>query len=176
MTSQSSADHPRLSRWSNSAIGVALVLAGAFVLADVALATVVSAVILAIAVICAGIVEIGLSVIAGGWRGFLWQIALGVLYIAFGLVLLSLPSFGSQFLTWALGVILLLSGVARVFIGVNYLRSGKRTMFFSGLLGVIAGFLILAGYPSTSGWVIGAFLGIDLIVHGVGWLNADRGA
>ena len=47
-------------------------------------------------------------------------------------------------------------------------------MFFSGLLGVTTGFLILAGYPSTSGWVIGTFLGVDLIVHGIGWLNADR--
>ncbi|MGK6317112.1 HdeD family acid-resistance protein [Neorhizobium sp. DT-125] len=174
MTSQSGVSRPRSSRWTNAAIGVAFVIAGAFVLADVAYATIVSAAFLAIAAICAGLVEIGLSIVAGGWRGFLLQFALGLLYIAFGVVLLSLPGFGSQFLTWALGVILLLSGIARVFVGVNYLRSGKRTMFFSGLLGVVAGFLILAGYPATSGWVIGAFLGIDLIVHGVGWLNADR--
>ncbi|WP_438751044.1 HdeD family acid-resistance protein [Pararhizobium sp. O133] len=175
MTSQSSVGHPRSSRWTNSAIGIALVLAGVFVLADVALATVVSAVVLAIVAICAGLVEIGLSVMAGGWRRSLWQIPLGLLYIAFGLALLSLPGFGSQFLTWALGVILLLSGIARVFVGVNYLRSGKRAMFFSGMLGVITGFLILVGYPATSGWVIGTFLGVDLIVHGIGWLNADRG-
>jgi uncharacterized membrane protein HdeD (DUF308 family) len=67
MTSQASADHLRSSRWPNAAIGIALVLAGAFVLADVALATVVSAVILTIAAICAGLVEIGLSIIAGSW-------------------------------------------------------------------------------------------------------------
>lgn len=176
MTNQSSVDHLKSSRWTNSAIGVALILAGALVLADVTLATIVSAVVLAIGAICAGLVEIALSVIAGGWRRFLWQITLGILYIVFGLVLLSLPGFGSKFLTWALGVILLLSGIIRVFVGVNYLRSGKRTMFFSGLLGVIAGFLILVGYPATSGWVIGAFLGIDLIVHGIGWLNADQGS
>ncbi|HTO31937.1 MAG TPA: hypothetical protein VL202_12270 [Pararhizobium sp.] len=72
----------------------------------------------------------------------------------------------------AIGIALVL---ARVFIGVRYLRGGKPTMFFSGLLGVIAGFLTLAGYPSTSSWGTGTFLGIDLVAHGVGWLNADRG-
>lgn len=51
---RSTAEQPRSSRGINAAIGIALVLAGAFVLADGALATIVRIAMLAIAAICAG--------------------------------------------------------------------------------------------------------------------------
>ena len=51
MMRRSTAEQPRSSRGINAAIGIALVLAGAFVLADGALATIA---VLAIAAICAG--------------------------------------------------------------------------------------------------------------------------
>jgi len=41
----------------------------------------------------------------------------------------------------------------------------------SGIFGVIAGFVILSGWPITGLWVIGFLLGVDLISHGFGWLS-----
>jgi uncharacterized membrane protein HdeD (DUF308 family) len=40
----------------------------------------------------------------------------------------------------------------------------------SGIFGILAGLVILIGWPVTGLWVIGFLLGIDLIFHGFGWL------
>jgi uncharacterized membrane protein HdeD (DUF308 family) len=44
-------------------------------------------------------------------------------------------------------------------------------MLLSGLFGVLAGLVILTGFPMTGLWVLGFLLGVDLISHGVGWLT-----
>ncbi|UVK42897.1 DUF308 domain-containing protein [Mesorhizobium sp. AR07] len=174
MTDLSTVEQPARSATANSAIGVVFILAGFFVLADVTLATTISTLLLGVVVVCAGFVEITMAIWAGGWRGFLWQTFLGILYVIFGCVLISIPVLGSVILTWILGIALVVSGVGRIFLGNRYLRSGRRLMFVSGLFGLAAGLLILVGWPSTGIWVIGALLGIDLIAHGLGWLAAAR--
>jgi uncharacterized membrane protein HdeD (DUF308 family) len=44
-------------------------------------------------------------------------------------------------------------------------------MLASGLFGVLAGLVILTGFPMTGLWVLGLLLGIDLLSHGIGWLT-----
>ncbi|MDX8533140.1 HdeD family acid-resistance protein [Mesorhizobium sp. VK25A] len=165
MAQLSEAQQPRRSAWTNAAIGIILILAGVFVLGDLALATIISALVLGIAIICAGFVEIALAIWAGGWRGFLWQTTLGILYVIFGFLLISLPALGSMILIWLLGVVLMISGLGRISLGLRYLSTDRWMMLVSGLFGLAAGFLILIGWPSTGVWVIGAFVGIDLILH-----------
>jgi uncharacterized membrane protein HdeD (DUF308 family) len=43
-------------------------------------------------------------------------------------------------------------------------------MLISGIFGVLAGLLILFGFPSVSVWALGFLLGVDLISHGLAWL------
>ena len=43
-------------------------------------------------------------------------------------------------------------------------------MLLSGVFGVLAGIVILTGFPMTGLWVLGFLLGVDLISHGLGWL------
>jgi uncharacterized membrane protein HdeD (DUF308 family) len=38
------------------------------------------------------------------------------------------------------------------------------------VFGVIAGLIILSGWPMSGLWFLGLLLGIDLIFHGVAWL------
>ncbi|MBZ9962486.1 HdeD family acid-resistance protein [Mesorhizobium sp. BR1-1-2] len=170
MAQLSEAQQPRQSAWASSAIGIVFILAGVFVLGDLALATTISALVLGIAIVCAGFLEIALAVWAGGWRGFLWQTTLGILYVVFGCLLISLPVLGSIILTWVLGVVLVISGLGRMSLSLRYLSTDRWMMLVSGLFGLAAGFLILIGWPSTGVWVIGAFVGIDLVLHGLGWL------
>jgi len=43
-------------------------------------------------------------------------------------------------------------------------------MLISGIIGTIAGVLILFGFPDISVWALGFLLGVDLISHGLAWL------
>ena len=70
--------------WVRVLLGVVLILAGIFVLGDVALATIVSTMFIGYTAIVAGAFEIIHAFWTKGWGGFIWQIVLGILYIAFG--------------------------------------------------------------------------------------------
>ncbi len=156
--------------WARILLGAALLFAGVVVLADVALATVISAKIIGLVAMLAGAFEIVHAFWTKGWGGFLWQILLGLLYGAFGAALFTQPVTGALLLTYFLGFILVASGVIRVLLSF---RLGKETgwmMLLSGLLGIAAGVVILTGFPSSGLWVIGFLLGIDLISHGVAWI------
>jgi uncharacterized membrane protein HdeD (DUF308 family) len=48
-------------------------------------------------------------------------------------------------------------------------------VLLNGVVDVILGFLIWNGWPESSLWVIGLFVGIDLIFHGVGWVMLGLG-
>ena len=73
-------------------------------------------------------------------------------------------------LTWVLGIILIASGVVRFFLGIRNWAEAGWLLLLSGIFGVIAGLIILTGWPVTGLWVIGFLIGIDLIFAGVGWL------
>jgi uncharacterized membrane protein HdeD (DUF308 family) len=156
--------------WVRVLLGIVLILAGLFVLGDVAMATLISTVFIAIVAIVAGAFEIAHAFWTKGWGAFIWQIVLGVLYIAFGLVLLNRPVAGALALTYALGLLLFASGLVRIFLSFKYWSEGGWIMLISGIIGVLAGLVILAGWPVTGLWVLGFLLGIDLISHGIAWL------
>lgn len=156
--------------WICVLLGIAMILAGFLVLGDVVLFTVISTLFIGMMSIAAGAFEIIHAFWTKGWGGFLWQMLLGVLYIAFGIVLVSQPVASALILTYALGLLLLISGFVRILLGFSHWREAGWIMLLSGLFGVLAGLVILTGFPMTGLWVLGFLLGVDLITHGLGWL------
>lgn len=161
---------PQPSRWVCVLLGLFMVFAGLMVLGDIAFFTVVSALFIGWMAIATGAFEILHAFWTKGWGGFAWQVVLGILYIAFGIILVSQPLTGALLLTYVLGLALLISGVVRILIGFGRWRQGGGVMVASGLFGVLAGLVILTGFPMTGLWVLGLLLGIDLLSHGMGWL------
>lgn len=156
--------------WVSALLGIVFIIAGLIVLGDVVLATVVSAAIIGVVAIVGGIFEIVHAFWTKGWGGFVWQIVLGLLYIALGVMLVRQPVLGALVLTWVLGVILLASGVVRIFVGFGAWSDRGWLLALSGVFGIVAGLIILSGWPGSGLWVIGLLLAIDLIFHGFGWL------
>lgn len=157
--------------WVRALLGIMLILAGLFVLGDVALATLISTLFIGVMAIVAGSFEIIHAFWTKGWGGFVWQIVLGALYVAFGIVLVSQPLSGALIVTYVLGLLLLLSGILRILLGFKHWEEVGWIMLLSGVFGVLAGLVILTGFPMTGLWVLGLLLGIDLISHGAAWLT-----
>lgn len=156
--------------WLCLLLGVVLVVAGFVVLQDVVVATVFSTLVIGICAIAGGIFEIIHAFWTKGWGGFIWQIILGLLYVIAGVMLVNSPVVGSLVLTYVLGIVLLVSGIVRVVVGIRNWSSMGWLLLLSGVFGVLAGLIILAQWPYSGLWVLGLFLGIDLVFHGVGWL------
>jgi uncharacterized membrane protein HdeD (DUF308 family) len=151
-------------------LGIVLILAGIVVLGDVVAATIISTVLIGLCAIAAGIFEIVHAFWTKSWGGFVWQLILGGLYVAGGIALVSSPVAGSLILTYVLGFVMLGSGLVRSILGIRHLTKAGGLLVLSGLFGIVAGVLILAQWPYSGLWIIGMFLGLDLIVHGAGWL------
>jgi uncharacterized membrane protein HdeD (DUF308 family) len=156
--------------WVCVLLGIVLIAAGLIALSDVAFATVVSVKLIGLTAIAAGGFEIAHAFWTRGWGGFLWQILLGALYVAFGLVLLTQPASGALILTYLLGAVLFASGIIRSVLSFAHWPQNGWMMLISGVFAVLAGLLILFGFPNISVWGLGLLLGADLISHGLAWL------
>jgi len=156
--------------WVCALLGIVMIVAGIAALSDVVFATIISVKLIGLTAIAAGAFEIAHAFWTKGWGGFLWQIVLGALYLAFGLVLLSQPASGALILTYFLGAVLFASGVIRCVLSFAHWRQNGWMMLISGIFGLLAGVLILFGFPTISVWALGFLLGVDLISHGLAWL------
>jgi uncharacterized membrane protein HdeD (DUF308 family) len=144
---------------------------GVVVLGDVVLVTVISAIFIGVTMIIAGAFEIIHAFWTKGWGGLAWQISLGLVYVAFGLVLVTRPVIGAIAITYVFGLLLLVSGIVRVVLGFKHVKDADWTMLLSGVFGAAAGLVILSGWPATGRTVLGLLVGIDLVFHGLACLT-----
>jgi uncharacterized membrane protein HdeD (DUF308 family) len=150
-------------------VGVVFILAGAFVLGDVVLASVISAFLIGLALVVAGAVEVFQAFSAQHWRGFTARILVGLLYALCGLMLVADPARGSIILTLVLAFGLIASGFVRIHQAVQLWHRHGSLLLLSGIAAVVAGFVVLARWPTSGLWVLGLLVGIDLLVHGFWW-------
>jgi uncharacterized membrane protein HdeD (DUF308 family) len=118
-----------------------------------------------------GIVHAVTAFRGGGARTVSWHALLAVLYVAGGVYFVTHPLLGLGTLTLFLATILFIEGVVWV-VAYFQLRSGNIWMLLNGIVTVVLGLLIWAGWPSTSVWAIGTLLGVNLLMTGMSILFA----
>jgi uncharacterized membrane protein HdeD (DUF308 family) len=116
--------------WVCLVLGIVMVLAGVMVLSDIMFLTVISALFIGLMSVAAGAFEIFHAFWIKWWGGFVWQVLLGILYIAFGFVLASQPLVGSLIITYLLGLLLAVSGFVRIVLGAFYWKELGWSMPF----------------------------------------------
>jgi uncharacterized membrane protein HdeD (DUF308 family) len=158
------------------ALGVVYVVAGFIALGSVAMATVASVFVVGIMMIIAGVAELFNAFQIKSWGKFLVWALLGLLYIIAGFVTFENPLFAAVLLTLMLGASLVASGIVRLFLAFNMKRETPRIwVAFSAVITLLLGVLILARWPINSVYILGLFLGIDLIMAGAGWIGLGLG-
>lgn len=101
------------------------------------------------------------------WSVFLIQLGIAILYVAAGIIVMQNPIMASVTLTLLLGALYIGIGIARIVYSYPAYIPQRRWRMGSGVVTLILGLLILANWPAASLWLIGLFIGIDLIF--VGW-------
>ena len=158
------------------ALGAVYVLAGIVALGSVMLATVASVLIVGVMMIIAGVAEVFSAFQVKSWGKFLLWALLGVLYIVAGFVTFENPLLAAVLLTLILGASLVASGVMRIILGFSMKREMPWIwVVLSGVITLLLGLLILAHWPVSSLYILGLFLGIDLVLAGAGWMGLGLG-
>jgi uncharacterized membrane protein HdeD (DUF308 family) len=101
--------------------------------------------------------------------GFWWSLSSSVIALAFGAILIARPLQGVITLTVVLIVVFIVEGIAAIFVAIEFRRYLRHWswMLLSGVINLGLAYLILRGWPTTAAWVIGLYVGINLIFLGV---------
>ena len=158
------------------ALGVVYVIAGLIALGSVVFATVVTVFIVGVMMLIAGVAEVINAFQIKTWGKFFLWLLLGALYIVAGFVTFENPLLAAAVLTLLLGFSLLASGIMRIVLAFSM----KEEMPWiwvaaSGVITLLLGLVILAHWPVSGLYILGLFLGIDLIIVGVGWIGIGLG-
>jgi uncharacterized membrane protein HdeD (DUF308 family) len=158
------------------ALGVVYLIAGFIALGSVVVATVASVLVVGVMMIIAGVAEVFSAFQIKSWGKFLLWALLGVLYIIAGFVTFENPLLAAVLLTLILGASLVASGIMRIILAFSMKQETPWTwILLSGVITLLLGLLILAHWPVSSLYILGLFLGIDLIMAGAGWIGLGFG-
>ena len=158
------------------ALGVIYLIAGFIALGSVAMATVVSVLVVGVMMIVSGVAEVISAFQIKSWGKFLLWALLGVLYIIAGFVTFQNPLLAAVLLTLILGASLVVSGIMRIILAFSMKRETPWIwVALSGVITLLLGVLILLRWPVSSLYILGLFLGIDLIMAGAGWIGLGFG-
>jgi uncharacterized membrane protein HdeD (DUF308 family) len=158
------------------ALGVVYVVAGFIALGSIVLATVASVFMVGIMMIIAGVAEVFSAFQIKSWGKFLFWALLGLLYIVAGFVTFENPLFAAAILTLLLGASLVASGIVRIFLAFSMKRESPWIwVALSACITLLLGLIILAHWPVNSVYILGIFLGVDLIMAGAGWIGLGLG-
>jgi uncharacterized membrane protein HdeD (DUF308 family) len=148
------------------ALGIAELLLGVIALGIVRLVTLASVLFFAWLLILSGVVHLVRAFRTRGWEGVSLHLLIGILQAAVGVLLLANPAAGAASLTLLLAALFIVSGLFRIGFAVMTRIHGWGWQVLSGLVAFLLGMLISQGWPASSIWVIGTFIGIDLIFGG----------
>jgi uncharacterized membrane protein HdeD (DUF308 family) len=158
------------------ALGIVYVISGFVALGSVVFATVVTVFVVGIMMLIAGAAEVINAFQIKTWGKFLLWLLLGVLYIVAGFVTFENPLLAAAVLTLVLGFSLIASGIMRIVLAFS-MKEGTPWLWvaFSGAITLVLGLVILAHWPVSGLYILGLFLGIDLIFAGASWIGVGFG-
>ena len=148
--------------------GILLLILGLLAIGASAFTTIVTVIFLGILLLISGIFIIvdAFKFWWQRWAGFLLHFLTGILYVVVGLMLINNPIFGSVSITLLLGCFYVVIGLFRLVYSSSLRVNSWEWSFFSGLISLLLGIFILINWPAASLFILGLFVGIDLLFAG----------
>ena len=152
-------------------LGVISVIVGFLAIIFPLASSIATKILLGWLLLIAGIAHVIHAFSDSSWRGFFADILLGILFVVAGGWLAFFPIAGLLALTAFLAIVFMVQGIFEIILslqmrGVN----GWGFILVSGIIALIAGFLVWKGLPFTADWVIGVLAGINLISSGISYI------
>jgi uncharacterized membrane protein HdeD (DUF308 family) len=151
--------------------GILMIILGIAAIAEPFMATITVGRLLNWIFLFAGIVRIVYTLRSPRQPNFWLNLLIGVLYIAAALLLFS-KFFGAVLtLTLAFGWVIIAQGILEMVMAFKLRPEPNWVwMLFSGIMAIVLGILILSQWLFVgAAWLIGLFLGIDLLLTGI-WM------
>jgi uncharacterized membrane protein HdeD (DUF308 family) len=100
------------------------------------------------------------------WGGHFLDLLIGLLSSAVGLMIVANPRAAAAAVTLVMALFLILGGVFRIALAFAIPFHHLLWLALHGVISLLLGILILQQWPVSGDWVIGLFIGIDMIFNG----------
>jgi uncharacterized membrane protein HdeD (DUF308 family) len=152
------------------AFGIALVLLGALAIVRSVAATVVSMLFFGWLLLIAAGIEVIQAIMVGKWAGLFHHWVGAFLFGVLGALIVWRPLVTAEIVTLLMGAFFLVAGLFQLITPflVSLPEWGWHAL--NGVITLVLGVLILAQWPVSGLWVIGLFVGIELIFYGGAWV------
>ncbi len=152
--------------WQLIALGVVSVIVGLLALSCTVFATMASMVVIGILLVVAGLTEVVHALLVRNWRGFALHLLAAAMYLFVGVFMLEDPIRAAAVITLVIAASFLVGGVLRVVFALVERFPSWGWVLLSGLVNLLLFFMIFNSWPASSLWVVGLFVGIDLLFQG----------
>lgn len=150
--------------------GILLLVLGIAAIVRSVTATVVSMLFFGWLLVIAAAIEIVQTVMAGRETGMFQHLAAAVLFGVIGILIVWRPMVTAEILTLLMGAFFLVTGLFQIVAPVITSLPDWGWHVLNGVITLLLGFLVLAQWPVSGLWVIGMFVGIDLVFFGIAWI------
>jgi uncharacterized membrane protein HdeD (DUF308 family) len=151
-------------------LGILLVVVGMAAIASAFIATLTTVMVLGILFLVGGVVEIASAFWAHCWRGFWLQLLAGILYAVLGFLLVQHPIAAAAGFTLVLAAAFMVGGLFRIISALVDHFHGWGWVLLNGIITLVLGVMIWRQWPDSGLWVIGLFVGIDMLFAGWSWI------
>jgi uncharacterized membrane protein HdeD (DUF308 family) len=148
------------------ALGIVLIIGGTLAIVYDVAATLISVLFFGWLLIFMGVIEAVQSFWQPRWGGFFLHLVVGILAAVVGFQMVSSPMEGALVLTLVMAIYFMVIGIFRVVTAIAMRFPNWGWVLLSGLITFILGVLIKSQWPMSGLWIIGLFIGIDLIFSG----------
>jgi len=157
------------------AFGIVLMVLGIAAVVRSIVATVASMLFFGWLLVLACIFQFVSAFMVGNWAGFFLHVLMAILFGVAGVMMLARPVISAEALTLMMSMFFLIAGVYQLIVSLWAHLPGWGWQVLNGVVTSILGVLVLAQWPASGLWVIGLFVGINLISYGWAWIALAMG-
>ena len=148
------------------ALGIVLIVLGTIAIGSTFVMTIASVFFFGWLLIIGGIMEVIHAFWHKRWAGFFLDLLTGILYVVAGWMMVTNPAESALLLTLIIAMFLVFEGVFRVVAALAARYPHWGWVMFNGIISLILGIMIWRQWPYSGLWVIGLFVGIEMLLNG----------
>jgi uncharacterized membrane protein HdeD (DUF308 family) len=152
-------------------MGCALILLGCAAIGSSFIAGLATVLVFGLLLLASALVQVVTAFWGRKWRGFFLHMLAGGLYFIAGMFLIQNPLEAVLGLTFLVAICLVAGGVLRIIVSLLERFDGWGWMLLNGVISLVLGAAIWSQWPLSGIWVIGLFVGIELLFSGVSWVT-----
>lgn len=148
------------------ALGIVLIVLGTIAIGSTFVMTIASVFFFGWLLIIGGVMAVINAFWHKRWAGFFLDLLTGILYVVAGWMMVTNTKESALLLTLIIAMFLVFEGVFRIVAALAARYPHWGWVMFNGVISLILGIMIWRQWPYSGLWVIGLFVGIEMLLNG----------